>query len=541
MLMLKFTKKISIAVVVVFVFLFINNTNTATAWSEDNIPPDSVAERPNDVMSPFFLFLPVNDEELNAQFFEYHVDFNNFAIVFNDYRNDFYDYWGDMLDWIEQDTDSLKNLLGGAEPGGVADEVCITRLIDPNDPTDPDANASYNMTLAFNIENLMFGPMLDPDDFDNKTVAENPGDFVRVQPLVSTSVNDSGSLRCLLQELVEWQKLDLNLTIHKMMKEFIHDSQSFLLAKQTQSFIVAGLMDHSRYGVTQQLAQDKEVAASTFASNPEHELHKRNSSVRMGMVSQIQGNEDGFEPLDIFDPFRTDIARSVSINNLQEEVFDIEFLSSDIANTLGGVFDLDTTAVEEQLAGDFSQAGWDGFGSFLRPENNPITIVDIAGRNLTLQTNQMATNQYSMISKGNGFIDTTMCVDSNDPWCRIREVITPSFINEETLSHTVEAVGGDALTQSDESGEKPGDTAVGLQSDIVTTGSLRGYDTESLETQSPNFNAAYIEFYEILDYGYYDINDDITRIWGQNALSEITDEIYRQSIFINGGTFGPDY
>ena len=275
-------------------------------------PPEDGEGRPSDVFGLFFLYLPVNDEELNAQFFEYHVDFNAFTVVFNDYREDFYNYWWDMLDMIEQDTDSLKNLLGGVNPGGVASVECAEELVDAYElPYNPGLHFMYNHPFS------PVGPLLNPDDYDNKFVAENPGRFVRVHELVDINVNSSGSLRCLLQELVEWQKLDLNLTVHAMMKEFIQDSQSFLFAKQMQTFIVAGLMDHSRFGVVQQLAMDKEVAASTYAANPEHELHKRNSSVRQGMVSQIQGNDDGFETLNIFDPFRVGIAHSIATNNLK--------------------------------------------------------------------------------------------------------------------------------------------------------------------------------------------------------------------------------
>ena len=183
----------------------------------------------------------------------------------------------------------------------------------------------------------------------------------------------------------------------------------------------------------------------------------------------------------------------------------------------------------------------DGYANLiLRPENNPLATIDIAERNMAMQINQLLTDEYSMLSDGQGFVDTTICIDDDDPWCRIRQVVTPSFINQETLAQTIKSVGGEAMTKADESGEKPSDTASLLQTDVVTTNSLYNYNTEDLQTTSPDFNALYREFYEEIMHGYYDL-DNPEKVWAQNALSNITDELYFQMIDQNSGTYGPAY
>ena len=513
---------------------------------DDNAPPGPSAapDATTITITPNFqqpsIYVPVNDLELNLQLYQYHTDFYAFTVNFENYRINFYNYWADMLDWIETDTDSLKNLLASGDPGGIADEACITRLINPNDPTDPDATASYNVTLAFNLDNVMFGPMLDPEDFDNKTVAENPQDFVRVFPLVPTTVNDGVSLRCLLQELVEWRKLDLNLSIHDMMKSFITDAQSYLFAKQMQSHIVAGFINWSQLGIEQQLSPDKTTHSSVFVANREKQVDNKAASIRQNVASHIQGETGGFIPFDIYEPFRKPIENSFRRNTLTAQTADIELLASQMKHSLFDVFD-DEVAVTDQLAGDFTTAGWDGYANLLlRAENNPLTAMDIAENNLALQYNQLITDESSMQASANGFIDITICVDSNDPWCRVRQVITPAFVSQQSLAHTMEAVGGDALTQTDEPGENPSDTTTELQTDIVTTGSLKYYESNDLRTESPDFNSLYTEFYEEIMHGYYDL-DGSDRKWAQNALSEITDTIYYEMIEENYGTFGPDY
>ena len=515
------TKTSNWTIALILISFFIFSLPVVTLADPSLPPPPSGPGEPADEDSKH-PYVPVHDMELNLQFYAYHVDFNEFAENFNEYRWNFYDYWTDMLNWIEADTDSLKNLLGGINPEGIAAEECFTETL-------PSAIPFYEIATV-----------QDPDAYTNDIVVANPDLFVGVYPTQETEVNASASLRCLLQELVEWRKLDLNLTIHKMMKDFIHDAQSFLFAKQLQSYIVSGIMNHAESGVPQQLSADKTIYASTYTPKLEHELTKMNSSLRQGMVSQILGNPDGFVPLDIYPAFQSPIANDLAKSTLGLQTYDIEMLPSELESSLDTVFTTPGTYVEEQLAGDFTVAGWDGFGSFLRPENNPITIVDIADRSLQNQVQQMTVDQYASMAAGQGFVDTTICIDELDPWCRIRQIVTPAFINQRTLAHTVEAVGGDALTQSDEPGEKPSDTSQILQTDIVATQSLREYDPEELMMSSPNFNAMYIEFYEQFELGYFDLQDS-TRVWGANALSNITDELYYQMIIENDGTFGPEY
>ena len=519
------TKKLFYVLYIIILFFCcadISFASSATELGPSGPPPTDWQDTPTDTRVARGVFLPVNDRELNDQFYDFYAEFIEYSENFDEYRLNFNDYWADMQDWIEEDTDSLKNLIGGSNPEGIASLECANILIDP---------APYNDKLSFNVG------AEDPNDYDNGTVATTANMFLEINSIDAIYVNNSASLRCLLQELVEWKKLDLNLKIHSMMKNFINDAQAYLFSKQMQSYIVAGLVDWSESGIEQQLSDNLTVDASVYAGNLENEKNKRAYSIRHGAISRTLGNLDGFELLDIIEPFRIPIATDLAASTLDVETFEIDLLPSQLNNTLDQEFDLSGTEVEEALAGEFP--GWAGYKNLvLRDENNPITILDMAEFNLLSQVGQMKIDQYTTME--NGWIDSVKCIDPDDPWCRLKEVITPAFINAETVSHTVENVGFGALTQTDEPGENPSDTAQAVQTNIIDTISLRDYDTEDLRMKSPDFNALYKEFFAEFNTGYYDIDID-TRVWGQNSLTNITDEYYYQMIDRLDGTFGPLY
>ena len=468
-------------------------------------------------------FVPVNDNELNTQFYEFHEDFDDYTENFNDYRHNFYDYWEYMLHMIETDEDSLKNLIAGEDPGNIAMEEC-GRVEIPYD----EYGIYYEIGLAHT---------LDPDTLPTNEVVERIGEFLAINPdQTDVTVNDSASLRCLLQELVEWRKLNLNLTIHTMMKNFITDAQAFLFTKQMQTYIVAGLIDWSEIGTVLQLSDTDTVNTSAYTANKEAQINNRVSSIRGGIIANIEGEDGGFTAFDIYEPFRQSVKNSFTKNTLEAQTIDIEMLSSSVANTVYDVFP-DEQAVIDTLSGD--SFSWDRYKNLiLSSNNNPLSIQDIIENNLRSQIKQMEVDQYSTMK--NGVLDSTICIDSEDPWCHIQQIVTPASINRETLSHTMEAVGGSALTKTDEQNEKPGEDTQEFQTQIVDVESLRDYDTTDLRMKSPDFNALYVEFFNEIMFGYYDIDPNVV-VWGQNSLTSITDELYYQMIIMNQGTYGPEY
>ena len=50
--------------------------------------------------------------------------------------------------------------------------------------------------------------------------------------LNDAEINASNSLRCLLQEMVEWKKLDLNMQMHTMIKDHFSNAQTYMLNQQ---------------------------------------------------------------------------------------------------------------------------------------------------------------------------------------------------------------------------------------------------------------------------------------------------------------------
>lgn len=456
------------------------------------------------------VFVPVDDRQLNQQFYLYHKEFDTYANL--------------MHDWIEQDTDSLKRILAGNPSAGVLTEGCDTR------------DAPY-YEVTYSPE--------DPNDYTNDYVAEHPVEFVDLPELrENVQVNDSKSISCLLQELVEWRKLDLNLTVHKMMKDFIADAQAFLMSKQMQTFIVGGLIDWSRSGIEQKLTPSDTIYTSAYTADREQQTLNRNTSLRLGLLAQIGnssagGSDQGFVPLDIYDPYRSEVNRQVQGNTLNKQTRDLEMLPVYLKNTLDDVFTTAGSEVEDTLAGDFKKKGWAGYANLMfEPANNPIGVSDIAISGLTSQVAQSEQDQYAMMSDGQGFIDSTTPVDTDDEYGRIRRVETPAYMNQRTVSRTVEESGFGALTQADETAERVGDNAQELQTSLVDTMSLRDYDTLDLTMKSPDFNVIYDQFSALITGSYYDTTSD-TRFWTHNTLTSITDGLY--SNVFNDNDYGPNY
>ena len=147
-------------------------------------------------------YVPVIDIELNPAFSQFSANFDTFA--------------SDMNQALTLSPDSLRDIITGDNPQGVAALRCAvgTKGEVQIYATGPWASAVASSTEAATASGNTPLPALP----------------------VNPEVNTSGSLRCLLQEMVEWQKLGLSLQIHQLLKQYIADAQAKQL--MTTEFII---------------------------------------------------------------------------------------------------------------------------------------------------------------------------------------------------------------------------------------------------------------------------------------------------------------
>lgn len=461
-------------------------------------------------------YVPVYDETTNTNFEEYINKFDQYAQNFDQS--------------INTNTDSLKNIITGSDPGGEAKIRCaqIDSYYKANSYTNG-AWASSSAELGYT--NL---PFTVPDEGIN-----TPG----TPASAKVQINGSASLRCLLQEIVEWQKLGLSLQIHALLKSYISDAQTKQLNNQLLNQIAAANLNWAKAGneVDNNGIISSEPVYSTNRSQSEYNVKGRQLDhiADQASADPTAGNPVG--SLGICQPWRLDTASNL-VNNSQAQVIDPSngIDSKGTSCELNGVLDPnDYSKYTESFNNPASPHG--GVAAFVsilsNPGNSPLgasTAADAAalGR---LKRQQESTRLENASS---GFRPTKQCSgDPSDPYCLDEQnsiAVTPAGQNQANVTEVAQQ-GNRQVHDGNTLDATAGSSTEQQSTTLNTQTGLLGYDETGLATSKTAVNKLVQEFYDVIRVGYFglDTNPSLTAVgsetptaqWAQATMLMIYDEM----------------
>lgn len=432
-------------------------------------------------------FVPVVDIRLNPKF-------DRYLRMFETFQADFDDTFGDATP--DGTTDSLRDLISGSDPQGIAAEECATR--GTIDEVVSWEDGPWEWALA------------------STSAAGNAGDLYAPHELEGLQVNKSASLRCLLQELVEWEKLGLNLQIHALLKQYISDAQTKQLGNQLRDEITAANLNWAKRGievnnagvvttqpvyitnvnryVLDRTGREVEDVTDRVAASPTDPEGSYNmcEDLKMRTAQSVASNmrDNAQDPFDTAKSRLECSADKPGIGIVGNQT-DMRYLHTDPGATQG-------PGVLETLQNMYQQPqNWDASAAGLARDQAGRQV-----RSATYDFEKQLTPGVLGTEECSGVQGDPRCVTAN------RTITSPSGArNADTISRmsgqgTRQIEEGDTLSQH-ATGEAPED-----QDNLISTGGLLNYDTQPLAEQETAVNMLVKEFNNVIDFAYFDTSYD---------------------------------
>jgi len=451
----------------------------------------------------FAQYVPVRDDQLITDFGTYSTNFSNFATNFNNLVN--------------TNPDSLRNIVAGGNPGDAAREVC----------RESDVYVDANGRHAFAYEQGAWA----------SSSAESGGVIPTDIPVTG---NDSTSLRCLLEEIVEWQKLGLSIQIHAMLKTYIADAQTKQLNNQLMNRISAAALNHAKAGnsVTNNGVVTSEAI---YVTNLNQSIYNINARQLDHFTAQAAADPSAPGPvgsLGICDPWRLDVAANTALNNqaITQDRFSIDDANS-TCNLPGGGANYSTFS---ESFNDPAGVGGGGMPMWLTTLNCPgcsplgtLTAADSQAQGRILRQEQVT--RYKLANSGSRPISECSGLPE-DPYCLDQQFatdVTPAY--QTSAKTTFAAATGDNQVASGNTLDGTAASSSEVQSTALnqSPGGMFGFDETSLALSQTAVNRLVAEFYDIIDIGYYGIDQNPrlggptgrTADWAQATMLMIYDEM----------------
>ena len=465
--------------------------------------------------------VPVKDEDLIDLFEEY-------KDLFEKYREDFKDYEkllnnpseGSIAGSAHLPSDiALANCTTGAEPKvsnkgfGQYKEWWTDRqstIDNKNEPVWTLTGFKQDDDIMYSRGAASSNTSGKPSETDN---SKNAYYFLpQTGELDDAVINQSHSLRCLLQELVEWEKLDLNIQLHTMVKEHFSNAQTYMLNQQLLNTLAAATIAGAQHfqqhtilpGGTPELAN-----STVYVANLKQNIDNIEQREIEGLTKEISGGGtvgDG-TVADLGLPLGTRdyIAEQVK-RNLQTKT-DFEELQK--------IF-----SVCDQKNPENDPNNPDEYKPMVnRSVCTPVVASSILENYGGEKLEQAKENQKLQLSMSGGYLSKENCGD--DPYCRTPTVETPGDILGKNLYNSL-STGIRAMEESDTAGEGTSADAQELTLNIMKKG-LGDIDVSALANNQQTLAELFNEFeYVLLDY--YGIDEGTTN-WSRNALVNIWDDI----------------
>jgi hypothetical protein len=436
-------------------------------------------------------FVPVNDAELNNAFATYSTKFSTYA--------------SEMKSALTTAPDSLRDILAGPNPGGVAIQDCEldtyagpTRLEPYTDPAGP-----WQRAIVYAQTNSSLG--LEP-----------------LPSLIDPQVNDSGSIRCILQDLVGYQKISLFVQIQSMLKQYISDAQQKELSNQLLNQINSANLNWAKRGeqVTSGTTQSSE---SVYVQNTTASAENENERIADTIFAQTTA-PDG-DPVGSFglnDPLYVATQVAANVRDNTENPRDA-FMESIRPNITGAEVDAYMDNANTQTgSGAYFMLG----DMFKNIQNTPLgasaLVRSEAERRIAEETTRREKGEANT-----GFRPTKKCSgDPADPYCdpAFMVDVSPAGQNLETVVSAIQS-GNQQIADSVALDTGAADAAASLSNEANTgDGGVAGYDTTALGASKTPVDALIYELYNTIHNAYFDLNPNQI-LWSQAALLMIYDEM----------------
>ncbi len=461
-------------------------------------------------------FVPVNDATLISNFGTFAGEFTTYSTNFDTYATAFDDYavWADET-FVTND-DSIRNIITGSD-----------------------------LTLA-QVGECLQGDSMEGDNLDAFAYAQGPwassSDATAgyTTPLPRTvpaaggfvQVNYSHSLRCLLEEMVEWQKLGLSIQINQMLKTYISDAQTAQLQGQLANKISAANINYVNNG---NIVNNNGAITSTalYNTNATQNIYNVKERQLAHALDQAAADPTAGNPVgswDIYSDWRLPTAANMA-SNARDDVEDpFNFTTSVTQSTMGSYLAPGTSG---QFFEDFNStsilAGKDGITTFSAMLNNSansplgaMTLADqVAQSRLANQEKakllDMNTTGFSSASKCSERPDDIYCLEQQNstavtPAGEVQRSAGDSAGNGMQQVRTAKTLDGGAGSPAE------------AQTSQIAQGGLNNYDTTGLQTSQTAVTKLVKEFYDVINFGYFGVHQD-SREWAQATMLMIYDEM----------------
>lgn len=465
-------------------------------------------------------YVPVNDADLISETKDFHSDFNQ-------YVTDFFKRWDNTFGANKPDgtTDSLRDLIAGKNPGGLAKEQCkngnnIGMTLENEDHVDNPAFAYKDGPWRNAVASSSSGL---PDAVP-AGAGEGHGPYVQV--------NYSASLRCLMQEVVEWQKLGLSVQIHQLLKNYVADAQTAQLNKQLMNKITAANLNFAKAGnvvnnggsVTTQAVYNVNIAQNEYNINERQLEEATDEAANDPLAGSPQGSWG------LCQPWRLDTAANIVNNNRISTEDPFNYPQEQTECKLNADDNIDP-ANWDNYSNNFNDPSGNGVATFLdglaNQQDTPLGAISIANA----QTKIRIENQQRITDKkaaNPGYLPTTQYDTANpsDPHSldmQYGEDNTPSSENGNNLNSLVQGQN-DQVANSTTLDSQAGSSSEVAATDINTNTGLAGANTLPLQNSQTAVNQLVQEFYDSIKFGYFGISANTTE-WGQATMLSIYDEM----------------
>ena len=362
---------------------------------------------------------------------------------------------------------------------------------------------------------------------------------------VSLQMNDSGSLRCLLQEMVQWKKLDTSLQINALLREYVTNAQQQQLTKQFTNQVTAASLNWAQSGNSMPF-NGSDVTEPIMVNDPRGFLTRRTAAQTNTLVKQIVAPETGdgssVGSLGV-NPAWKITAAAQTLQGARSTVQDPSEYTNELTGFTGTKDSGNPNAPFANQAGmdkyfqNFNTpAGADGqtksgWYSFLwqtqHPQDAPLTAINQLQNEARRRADEEKQLESNKINSSGGFAPTERCiVDPNDkyfnPECSLREDVTPAGGNKEDIAYVAQS-GYRQIENTTNYKGLSSNPAEQQNMGIQSTG-LVGFNTKPLASSPNAIQDVAAEFYRTIDSGYWNVDVDMTN-WAQATMLMIYDEM----------------
>jgi len=367
-----------------------------------------------------------------------------------------------------------------------------TKSPDRPGPQDPNARGNSTSTNYYMDPKNAYYFLPNPDE-----MTDNYG------------INSSMSLNCLLKEQISWQKLQINMQMHAMIKEYFTDAQTYALSQQLLSTLAAATIEWSNKGLEQTVYIDG-VKVTTNGSVYENSTGigaGRESSIASLMSDQVTGGTVSHNDL------------ALNLNPQVSKMIDESINSLSPEKNTG--FD----ALREKVAYTPPPAGSTPSEIYANSvTNSALNVTGILENETLKQMEQAAGKEKEQWMAYGGYLPQVKCED-DDPFCVDPQIVTPGNILGQNLYQATQS-GNNALGTINKAGQTISKSSQELSYQLQQS-SLADYKVQQLLSNEQTPQELFDEFEFVLT-DYYGLDKGTTN-WSRNMLVNTWDDLMWQS------------